>query len=280
MKINKNTRFDKNYTDYLNSPEWKAKRLEALKFYKHKCNICQIPAHIVGVQNIDTHHLHYRTFKNENIKNDIKLLCYWCHKQIHDLDKIDLKLTQDERRNISFTSRGIIKKLKEIDDNRKNQEKQRLINEKNLLKQKAKEKAKKQAKKNRKASRKKDEENKLLRKEIRQVANQIEVKWFSEDKTGLPELIEKLNELKEQSQKPNPIQTPKPIQVEKEIEVVYLEKPTNMSKEDWLNQENKRVAKPFRVKPIPKKTTKEIKVKEKPNIVSSNKVILIKNKSS
>lgn len=63
---------------YIASPEWNTKRLAVLKRDSYSCQRCGA----YGVP-LEVHHLHYRTFKTENL-SDLVSLCRDCHQAIHD----------------------------------------------------------------------------------------------------------------------------------------------------------------------------------------------------
>ena len=65
------------YHDYLQSNEWKRRRKIALKFWNHKCSLCN------GGKNLDVHHRTYERLGKENL-NDLIVLCRSCHKLFHD----------------------------------------------------------------------------------------------------------------------------------------------------------------------------------------------------
>lgn len=64
------------YTAYLNSPQWKAKRVEALDHYGRICSKCG------GATKLEVHHKHYRNFKDEKL-DDLEILCRTCHQEFH-----------------------------------------------------------------------------------------------------------------------------------------------------------------------------------------------------
>lgn len=63
------------YEEYIRSDAWKKKRLQRLEFDKHECQTC------CSKENLQVHHKHYRTFRNENM-NDLITLCSECHDAI------------------------------------------------------------------------------------------------------------------------------------------------------------------------------------------------------
>ena len=63
---------------YLLTPEWQALRKAVLKRDIYTCQSCgtyDVP--------LEVHHLHYRTFKAENL-SDLVSLCRDCHQAVHD----------------------------------------------------------------------------------------------------------------------------------------------------------------------------------------------------
>lgn len=65
------------YREYLNSDEWKSKRLQKLKL-NPKCEVCG------DKSNINIHHKTYDRIFNENIE-DLQTLCRLCHKKAHGI---------------------------------------------------------------------------------------------------------------------------------------------------------------------------------------------------
>jgi len=77
-KSNKVEKFrKKQYQLYLRSSIWKSKRREALAFHGSKCRKCEITEHL------QVNHLHYKNIFNENIKEDLEILCRKCHHEYH-----------------------------------------------------------------------------------------------------------------------------------------------------------------------------------------------------
>lgn len=60
------------YTDYLQSPEWRAKREKALRFAGYRCQLCNSP------KNLQVHHRTYERLGNERL-SDLTVLCADCH---------------------------------------------------------------------------------------------------------------------------------------------------------------------------------------------------------
>lgn len=82
-KIKKQT-LNKEYKDYINSPEWKNKRKQKLSEINY-CEKCKSKKYL------HVHHKHYKTFKQEQM-SDLMVLCELCHKTLH-ISK-DLKIKQ------------------------------------------------------------------------------------------------------------------------------------------------------------------------------------------
>lgn len=71
------------YKDYLNTDEWKNKRLCALKAAGFSCQLCN--------DSDKTLHVHHRTYErrgNEKL-GDLIVLCEDCHKKFHDIIEED-----------------------------------------------------------------------------------------------------------------------------------------------------------------------------------------------
>lgn len=65
------------YRAYLNSPEWKLFRKEAIAHHGKVCNKCkrdELP--------VDVHHITYQRLYNE-LLIDVEILCRYCHKKEH-----------------------------------------------------------------------------------------------------------------------------------------------------------------------------------------------------
>lgn len=65
------------YTEYINSPQWRVKRREALDRAGHKCQLCS------STNRLEVHHNDYSRLGNE-IPSDLVALCYVCHTTFHD----------------------------------------------------------------------------------------------------------------------------------------------------------------------------------------------------
>lgn len=68
---------DNNYKKYLNSKEWKERRLQRLEIDGYKCACCGTD------KNLNVHHLTYDMIGSEEM-DDLITMCKDCHKSIHD----------------------------------------------------------------------------------------------------------------------------------------------------------------------------------------------------
>ncbi len=68
--------FQENYLTYMESDEWKAKRMLVLKRDGNLCQECKV------AKAEDVHHITYDNFKNEKLE-DLVSVCRDCHKEIH-----------------------------------------------------------------------------------------------------------------------------------------------------------------------------------------------------
>lgn len=67
------------YEKYLQSKEWKNKKLDRLAFDNWQCAFCHKP-----LSSCETHHIKYTALGHEDIEKDIISLCHDCHKSFHD----------------------------------------------------------------------------------------------------------------------------------------------------------------------------------------------------
>lgn len=70
------------YTQYLQSDEWKQKRLQRLAIDHYTCQFCG--SHGSADNQLETHHLTYRNLYHEDVYKDIVTACRSCHKLIHN----------------------------------------------------------------------------------------------------------------------------------------------------------------------------------------------------
>ena len=67
------------HRQYLQSPAWKQKRMEALESYGCVCNRC-------GKHGTDVHHKTYKRVGNEHLE-DLEVLCRDCHEAHHAIER-------------------------------------------------------------------------------------------------------------------------------------------------------------------------------------------------
>ena len=68
---------NKEYNEYMNSPEWKVKREKRLKIDGGVCQVCERKA-------TEVHHLTYENLKHEEM-NDLVSLCRQCHNKAEEI---------------------------------------------------------------------------------------------------------------------------------------------------------------------------------------------------
>lgn len=91
------------HRDYLKSPLWQSKRLEALSFYGPTCNRC-------GKEGTDVHHKTYeRTGGNERME-DFEVLCRACHEAHHRVERAT-NARGGKRRNRSINRSALARYL-------------------------------------------------------------------------------------------------------------------------------------------------------------------------
>lgn len=83
----------KEYSDYLESDEWKARRDYRLKKDGYRCAICGTG------KNLQVHHITYERVKNELI-DDLVTVCESCHNGIHSNDLILEKRNRKRREQV------------------------------------------------------------------------------------------------------------------------------------------------------------------------------------
>ena len=77
-----------NYTKYINSQEWKDKRLQRLEIDKYRCRLCDED----GTKfRLEVHHKPsaYVKIPNESVEDDLTTLCVRCHDCITDIQRKD-----------------------------------------------------------------------------------------------------------------------------------------------------------------------------------------------
>lgn len=82
-KVKKKRKPPKQYQDYLDSDDWKNRRLSWIEYWK-SCCICN------GVYRLDVHHRTYERLGKEDFK-DCVVLCRHCHDLFHQNDGMPKK---------------------------------------------------------------------------------------------------------------------------------------------------------------------------------------------
>ena len=71
-------RGDMNYHEYLKSPDWQMKRIQALAHYGNSCTLCG------STESLNVHHRNYDNLGYEDICKDLTVLCSDCHSKHHE----------------------------------------------------------------------------------------------------------------------------------------------------------------------------------------------------
>lgn len=71
-------RIDDRYRKYIASDAWRKKAEARKEIDGHKCALCG------KTEGLQVHHIHYRTFMNENVEQDLITLCKDCHYGVHE----------------------------------------------------------------------------------------------------------------------------------------------------------------------------------------------------
>ncbi len=71
------TKLDMSYSEYLQSPGWKARRQKALKFANFRCQVCN------STEDLNVHHRTYERLGHEHM-GDLITLCKNCHEIFHN----------------------------------------------------------------------------------------------------------------------------------------------------------------------------------------------------
>lgn len=74
------SKVNKQYYNYLISPEWKEFRRKALAHYGNKCSKC------ARTKSLQVHHLHYNNIFHEQLE-DVVILCKLHHEEAHNKKK-------------------------------------------------------------------------------------------------------------------------------------------------------------------------------------------------
>lgn len=83
------------YDEYINSDEWREKRIQREEFDNHQCALC----HKNVMKYSTCHHMSYERLGHENVAEDIITLCWNCHERFHDnwgkMSEVDSRLVPD-----------------------------------------------------------------------------------------------------------------------------------------------------------------------------------------
>lgn len=68
------------YADYLQTPEWQARRTRALRAAGYRCQVCNSQGEL---------HVHHRTYerRGREYASDLTVLCADCHRQYHGIEE-------------------------------------------------------------------------------------------------------------------------------------------------------------------------------------------------
>jgi hypothetical protein len=95
------------HREYLKSPVWKAKRLEALAFYGPTCRRC-------GQYGNDVHHKTYERVGGGELMDDLEILCRDCHEGHHMAERTCRSKSGPKQINRSALFRLLSKRQKMI----------------------------------------------------------------------------------------------------------------------------------------------------------------------
>ena len=96
---------NKEYTDYIQSDAWKAKRILAIA-KNRKCLICRSKEHLV------VHHRNYNNFMKEQL-SDLVVLCESCHNLLHQSHPPNLTIEEHTNRFLRFKQNDVAKMKKQ-----------------------------------------------------------------------------------------------------------------------------------------------------------------------
>jgi 5-methylcytosine-specific restriction endonuclease McrA len=80
-KSGKRPRKDVSYTAYMATRRWRMTRIKAIADSGHKCSCCG------SSSDLNVHHRNYERLGNENLPEDLKVLCRKCHEKRHEIEK-------------------------------------------------------------------------------------------------------------------------------------------------------------------------------------------------
>ena len=90
------------YRAYLQTPEWKAIRLEVLSIRGYKCERCN------STYKLEVHHKTYKNIFHES-PIDLEVLCHTCHKKHHKVQ--DTKPKPKKRKKYKTYANKVFKNL-------------------------------------------------------------------------------------------------------------------------------------------------------------------------
>jgi hypothetical protein len=97
---------NRDYKEYLLSPEWRAKRIQAFQHYGRKCCKC------ARTKNLQIHHKTYINIFNEPME-DLMVLCKRHHEEIHGINKVrDFLIKKVEKKKRKKKGKGLMAKHK------------------------------------------------------------------------------------------------------------------------------------------------------------------------
>lgn len=73
---------DRNYNDYLNSEEWKAKARQRLQIDNYVCQGCCSKGSALNP--LQVHHMTYKNIYHEDVYKDLVSVCRSCHAILHN----------------------------------------------------------------------------------------------------------------------------------------------------------------------------------------------------
>lgn len=74
-------KIDKDYEQYLCTPEWDKKRRQRLHIDNGYCQMCNCSG--TSYNPLTVHHITYKSKGNEDIYRDLVTLCWQCHNAVH-----------------------------------------------------------------------------------------------------------------------------------------------------------------------------------------------------
>lgn len=81
------------HRQYIRSPAWNAKRLDALAHYGPTCSRC-------GEYGTDVHHRTYERVDGDELMEDLEILCRDCHEAHHQAERCPRRPRQPKRKAV------------------------------------------------------------------------------------------------------------------------------------------------------------------------------------